>query len=63
MKLCSLARFAFLPYDLTYASQFMRDLLIRRDNLIECIRKLSGEACPSSGKANGEITVAHGLQT
>ena len=62
VKSHALARSAFLAHHLPDALQFLRHLLVGRDDVVERVGDFSGQPGPGPRQAHGEIAVAHGLQ-
>ena len=62
MEASALASPSFFAYYLSDALQFVRHLLVGRDDGVKRVRDLAGQSRPGAGKAHRKIAIAHGLQ-
>jgi hypothetical protein len=62
MKARALACSSFFAHHLPNALQFLRHLLVGRDNRIETCRQSSPQSGPRSRQPDGKVAVPHGLQ-
>src|ERR1700722_12916595 len=62
MKAGALAGPTFFADDLPQPLQFLRHLLVSRDDGIERVGNFPCQSRPGDGEANGKISIPHGLQ-